>query len=86
MAIKMAEYVSVERLKTLRNFVDDSECLIGEMCHINVPELADDRCCDDDHVVLWLADNTNGKWTSDRIGDYYFQMREDAAAFKLRWI
>ena len=46
----------------------------------------EDDCVDDDHIVLWLAENTIGTWSTNIIGKYYFEDACDAMACKLRWL
>ena len=83
----LPKYDDVEMLETLTNFVNESKCLLEHMYIIRIPEITDiDNVYSDDHIVLWLADNTSGIWTSYMMGEYYFEDEQDAVACKLRWI
>lgn len=39
----------------------------------------------DDAVMLWISENGLYNWTSEEIGEYWFEDETDAMAFKLTW-
>ncbi len=80
-----ARYKDIDALETLKNYIysENGHSLPYE---ITTSEHRDITCYNDDHIVLWLADNTIGKWTSDSIGIYFFEDQRDAMACKLRWL
>ena len=64
------------------------------VAYVDLPRYSEDKDIeyhifiesDEDSTPIWIIENLTCRWNNQYVKNYYFETKEDAMAFKLRWL